>query len=59
MKNNLIECPKCIGKGVVYSIFEDNEIQCNLCKGKKEVLEDIADLYDAIADMLSEMEETE
>lgn len=50
-----IECPKCLGLGELYSQIEDNMIKCNLCKGKMDVEEEIADLYDPVADMLSEM----
>lgn len=50
-----IECPKCLGLGELYSQIEDNMIKCNLCKGKMDVEEEIADLYDPVADMLSEI----
>jgi hypothetical protein len=53
MKN--IECPKCLGEGEVYNPINDGIMICPLCKGKKEVEEKLADLYDPIADELSNL----
>lgn len=52
-----VECPKCFGTGVYYTPLEDVEKQCNLCKGKGKVSEEIADMYDPISDMLSDLGE--
>ncbi len=53
MKN--VECPKCLGLGEIYDINLDTVIKCTLCKGKKYVSDKIADLYDPIADELSNL----
>lgn len=56
---DLLECPKCFGEGKYYSPLNDEEKVCNLCKGEGKVLEDIADIYDPISDMLSDLGEEE
>lgn len=48
-----VECPKCLGKGEVYSPLDDYVIECKLCDGLGLVSERKADLYDPIADELS------
>jgi excinuclease UvrABC ATPase subunit len=53
MKN--VECPKCLGEGEVYDPINNTSITCNLCKGKKNLEEKLADLYDPIADELSNL----
>lgn len=46
MKN--VECPSCLGNKKIFDPEEDKMINCNFCKGKGNVDEDKADLYDPI-----------
>lgn len=50
-----VECPKCLGEGEVYDPINDDMMACPLCKGKKFVDERLADLYDPVADELSNL----
>ena len=48
-----VECPKCLGEGYHYDAREDQMVECKLCEGLGLVSERKADLYDPIADELS------
>lgn len=48
-----IECPKCLGEGKYYNSLNDDVVDCNLCKGIGIVLEKTAELYDPMADELT------
>lgn len=50
-----VECPKCLGEGEYYSPLDDNVVQCSLCKGQQQVTEKLAELYDPIADELTDL----
>ena len=51
---NNTECPKCLGIGEVFDPIEENEVRCNLCRGKGKVSEEIADSYNPLEDLLRE-----
>lgn len=51
-----VECPKCLGEGIHYSLIDQDMIECRLCNGLGLTSERIADLYDPIADELSNYE---
>jgi DnaJ-class molecular chaperone len=51
MKDEKVECPKCLGQ---QDIFNGHSlVECTMCKGEGVVSERIADIYDPIADELS------
>jgi len=47
MKNK-VECPQCIGVGVIFTPDDNAEIICKLCKGKGTVSEEIEEAYNPL-----------
>jgi DnaJ-class molecular chaperone len=54
-RDELQECPKCLGEGEYYSPLEDNVVKCSLCKGVGKISQRLAETYDPIADELTDL----
>jgi DnaJ-class molecular chaperone len=42
----LVECPQCLGLGLVYEPALEKDETCNMCKGKGKVKESVRDNFD-------------
>lgn len=47
----LVECPQCLGLGLVYEPNIEKDEKCTMCKGKGKVKESIADEFDPLKDL--------
>lgn len=54
---NKVECPNCLGEGIIYDPELEIESKCKLCKGTGKVRPEDADAY--LATLLSEEDEEE
>jgi len=55
----LVECPKCLGLGVVFEPNIENDEQCKLCNGKGKTEQLMADSFDPLNNLIDNKNESD